>query len=194
MKKIITVALLLCAIITSNAQSWHQVGFKISTSFPTSHEYSTQGDYLAGLFSADFGVYFRAGKIIYGEVGIGYGFYKCDFNGFYADGTEYKTERVELRHLQIPIKAVADIKLTQTIRLMPFAGIIYQPLLKVTDNLIGMDKNTLTCHPILGTAGLDFKLGPIVLGVNYRYSFSNFFQNKEGEHPQYINICAGFQF
>ena len=193
MKRIVIAALMLSALSFSNAQSWHQVGFKISTSFATAHQYSSD-DNLVGLLDADFGVFFRAGKIIYGEVGLGYAFYKNDFNGVKLDGTEYKNERVEMRHLQIPVKLVADVKLTNTIRLLPFAGFIYQPLLKVTDNSIGMDKTTLTKHPVLGTAGLDLKFGPIILGANYRYCFQNFFQNKDGEHPQYVNVCVGFQF
>jgi len=194
MKKTLIAIALLFTLLCSNAQSWHQVGFKIATSFPTEREYSNQGDYLAGLLGAEFGVYFRAGKIIYGEVGLGYAFYKGDFNGFLDNGEEFKVERVENRYLQIPVKVVADIRLTNTIHLLPFAGIIYQPLLKVTDNNIGYSKSTITKHPVLGTGGLDFKFGPIILGANYRYSFQGFFQNKEGKHPQYVNICAGFQF
>lgn len=191
MKKVFIAILLSASTITGFAQNWYQIGFKISTSFPTNREYSSSGDYLSGLMNADFGVFFRAGKYLYGEVGLGYAFYKGDYSN---ELLGYKDVRVETRHLQIPVKIVGDVTMGRVSSFLPFVGIIYQPILKVTDNEINFSKNTLNKNMTLLTAGFDFKFGPIVLGVNYRYGLMNFFQNKEGKHPQYVNICAGFQF
>ena len=77
---------------------------------------------------------------------------------------------------------------------LPAVGIIYQPILKVTDNNINYNKKTINTNQTLLVAGFDFKFGPIVLGANYRYSFKPFFRELDGAHFQYINICAGFQF
>ncbi|MBR6333958.1 MAG: hypothetical protein IKR77_06170 [Bacteroidales bacterium] len=195
MKKIVLYVSFLLAFLSGAAQSqnWYQVGFKISASFPTNRMYSVDNDYLISLTAADFGAFFRAGKYVYGEVGFGYAFYKGDYTVKLADGSNlFEPARVELRHLQIPVKAVGNVPLTRTLSLLPFAGIIWQPLVKVTGNDIGYNKNTLK-QSVLFTSGLDFKLGPIVLGVNYRYSLTRFFQNKEGKHPQYVNVCVGFQ-
>lgn len=191
MKKTVFIALLAASTLTAFAQNWYQVGFKISTSFPTNREYSYAGDYLSGLMNADFGVFFRAGKYVYGEVGIGYAFFKGDYTN---DLLQFKDVRVETRHLQIPVKVVGNVEMGRVSSFLPFVGIIYQPILKVTANEINFNKNTLEKNMTLLTAGFDFKFGPIVLGVNYRYGLMNFFQNKEGKHPQYVNICAGFQF
>ncbi|MBR4136577.1 MAG: hypothetical protein IKU03_09280 [Bacteroidales bacterium] len=197
MKKAILYTALLFTFLTGAAQSdnWYQVGFKISASFPTNRFYSVDNDYLCSLTAADFGAFFRAGRYVYGEIGLGYAFYKGDYTVKLDDGSfAFDPVRVELRHLQIPVKAVGNVRLTRSVSLLPFAGIIWQPLLKVTGNTIGYNKNTLKNNSLLFTTGFDFKIGPIVLGVNYRYSLTKFFQNKEGKHPQYMNACVGFQF
>lgn len=197
MRKLALFTVFLSLFIVGNAQSpnWYQVGFKISASFPTNRDYSFEGDYLSSLTAADFGAFFRAGRYVYGEIGLGYAFYKGDYTVHLEDGSSaFDPARVELRHLQIPIKAVGYVPLSRSVSLLPFAGIIWQPLLKVTANDIGYNKNTIKTNSLLFTTGFDFKFGPIVLGANYRYSLTRFFQNKDGKHPQYVNVCVGFQF
>lgn len=195
MKKIVLLALLAINAWTLSAQhQWYQYGFKIGTCFPVAREYSIDGDYLGGLRNADFGVFFRAGKYVFGEVGFGYVFYKGDYDFYIADTTTlFRDQRVTTHCLQIPIKVVGNVVLSKTVSFLPHAGIIYQPLMKVSDNAINYTRKTLTNNTVLFTTGFDLKFGPILLGVNYRYSFQNFFQNKTGKHPQFINICAGVQ-
>lgn len=188
---ILSLTLLWLGCASLFAQNWYQVGFKIGTSFPISRNYSLEGDRLTGLLDGEFNVFFRAGKIIYGEVGIGYAFYKGDFTN---DNVGFSNVRVETRHLQLPVKAVANLKLGKSVTFLPFVGIIYQPVLKVTDNGIGYDKKSINTNQTLLTGGIDLKFGPIILGANYRCSLKPFFRYKEGAKFQYINICAGFQF
>lgn len=190
MKKYLLIIVLLCAITITDAQKLYNVGFRISTSFSVNDEYSVTGVQLTGLKCADFGIYARVGKFIYAELGLGYGFYK----GYYTQEAIYHDEMVETRHLQIPVKAVGHVPIGKSCAFEPYAGIIYQPLLKVTQNNINFSKNNLEKNQTLLTAGFDMKFGFILLGVNYRYSFQHFFQNIEGKHPQYVNISAGFQF
>ncbi len=193
-----TFLLLIVAVLSVNIlhaqQKWCQYGLKVGTSFPSNRNYSVDGDLLQALSTADFGLFFRAGKFVYGEVGIGYIFLKGNYgmqdeNGGYLFNGIY----VATHHLQIPVKIVGNIPMGSASAFLPHAGIIYQPLLKVTDNSINFTKKTLSCNPVLLTAGFDLKFGPIVLGASYRYSLQTFFQNKVGKHPQYINICAGIQ-
>lgn len=194
MKKYILITVLLCAITITNAQKLYHVGFKISTSFSINDDYSVTGVQLTGLKCADFGVFARVGKFVYAELGLGYGFYKGTYTQETGGITLYNNEMVETRHLQIPIKAVGYVPLGKSCAFEPYAGIIYQPLLKVTQNNINFSKNNIEKNQTLLTAGFDMKLGFILLGVNYRYSFQHFFQKIDGKHPQYVNICAGFQF
>jgi len=195
MKKFIIILATICSALTMSAQNWYQAGFRVGTAFPTLDDYSDEGIYLNGLKNADFGVFFRAGKYVYGEVGLSYAFYKGDFTKRLFSGYEvYTNVRVETRYLQIPIKAVGHIPFGKTSAVMPYAGIIYQPLIGVTDNDIGFDKNTLEKNFVFATGGVELKFGPIVFGCDYRYSFQNFFKNVEGSHPQYVHISAGFQF
>ncbi len=199
MSKTKTIILLLVAVLSVNLlqaqQKWCQYGIKVGTSFPTNRNYSVDGDVLQALSTADFGLFFRAGKFVYGEVGFGYTFLKGNYGMRLENGdTLFNGRYVATHHLQIPVKLVGNIPMGRASAFLPHAGIIWQPLLKVTQNSIGYSKNTLTCNPVLLTAGFDLKFGPIVLGTSYRYSLHTFFQNKAGKHPQYINICAGIQF
>lgn len=195
MKKILSIILLLAIGFTTYGQkNWYQFGFKIGANLPANRNYSA-GDYLQGLGSADFEAFFRAGKWVYGEVGIGYTFLKGTYSRQDANGTLiYENELVETRYLQIPVKLVCYLPLGKTFALLPHAGIIYQPLLHVTDNEINFSKSTIDRNMTLLSAGLDIKIGFIVFGASYRYSCMNFFRNKDGKKPQFVNICAGFQF
>lgn len=195
MKKFIILLAISSCMLTISAQNWYQAGFRVGTSFASQRNYSIDGVYLNGLRNADFGVYFRAGKYVYGEIGFQYAFFKGNYTKNLSGGlTEYSDQRVETRFLQIPIKAVGYIPFGKTSAVMPFAGIIYQPLVGVTANDIGYSKQTLERNLLFATGGLELKFGPIVFGCDYRYSFQNFFQNIEGKHPQYVHISAGFQF
>lgn len=195
MKK--TLLLLSFVLLTTcgfSQDNWYQFGFKVSTNIPANRNYSNVGDYLESLVSADFGGFFRAGKYVCGEIGLGYTFYKGTYSCDNAT-TSYNNEKVETRYLQLPIKVVGYVPLGQgQSAILPYVGIIYQPLIQVTDNEIDFSKTTIEKNMTLFTAGLDLKFGFIVLGANYRYSFQNFFKNKEGKKPQYVNFCVGFQF
>lgn len=195
MKRILLLVLLAANMLIANAQdNWYQYGIKIGTSFPTARAYSFDGDYLSGSGNADFGVFFRAGRYVFGEVGFGYSFLKGVYDYYIVDTvTLYRDKSVTTHYLQIPVKVVGNVPISKTVTFLPHAGIIYQPLVKITDNSIGFSKKTLNTNQVFVTGGFDFKLGPILLGVNYRYSIQNFFRNKDGKHPQFVNICAGIQ-
>ena len=191
MKKAILVLLLAAFGCTSiHAQKWHQFGFKLGTTFSINKNYSYE-DKLEGLANGEFGVFFRAGKFVYAEIGVGYAFYKGTFTNNTLGLTDQK---VETRHIQVPVKLVGNVQLGRKSAFLPFVGVIYQPVLQVTNNNLGYSKKTLNTNQTLLTAGFDMKFGPIILGVNYRYSLLKYFENKDGDHPQFINICAGFQF
>ncbi len=197
MKKAITLLFFLFFLAsTSFAQNWYQYGFKLSTHFPLNREYTYVGDYMNASVNADFGIFFRAGRYVYGEIGVGYAFFKGDYSN---ENENFQMERMETRHLQIPVKVVGDIRLSNMSDILPFVGIVYQPTLKVTDNACNYSlkpqegMKEVERHMVLLTAGFDLKLGPIVFGVNYRYALQTFFRNYDGKHPQYINLCAGFQ-
>ena len=194
MKRGIIMLVLLWAtmVVSAQRENWYQLGFKIGTQFPIVHDYSDV-DYLTGTRTVHFGGYFRAGKYVYGEIGLGYQYFKNRFKVTLPDGSVID-DLVENRYLVIPVKAVGDVRITKKISFMPQVGISYQPLLKVTENILGYSKENIEKHWVLLTTGFDMRFGFITLGVDYRYSFQHFFQNKEGKHPQYIGISAGVIF
>ena len=191
MKKWITITAILVAAITASAQNWYQFGFRVNTQFPLNREYA-DNVHLSTLRTVHFGGYFRAGKYVYGEIGFGYQYFKNMFTVTHPEGEQ--EDLVETRHLVIPIKAVGDVPITQKIRFMPYVGVVYQPLLQVTENILGFDKSNIENHPTLLTTGFDFRFGFITLGVDYRYSFHHFFKGVDGQRPQYIGISAGVIF
>ncbi|MBR3466443.1 MAG: hypothetical protein IKH15_04410 [Bacteroidales bacterium] len=192
MKRFALFLLLAMMWMAAGAQNWYQFGFRVSTQVPLVRAYSNE-DYLENLRTPHFGAYFRAGKYVYGEIGIGYQYFKGRFVVNLHNG-ETMNDLVETRYLVIPIKAVGDVPITKKIAFMPHLGILYQPLLKVTDNILGYSKENIENQWVMLTTGFDFRFSFITIGADYRYSFQHFFQNKEGRRPQYAGITLGVIF
>ncbi|MBR4638245.1 MAG: hypothetical protein IKO81_06330 [Bacteroidales bacterium] len=192
MKRFALFLLLAMMWMAAGAQNWYQFGFRVSTQVPLVRAYSNE-DYLENLRTPHFGAYFRAGKYVYGEIGIGYQYFKGRFAVNLHNG-ETMNDLVETRYLVIPIKAVGDVPITKKIAFMPHLGILYQPLLKVTDNILGYSKENIENQWVMLTTGFDFRFSFITIGADYRYSFQHFFQNKEGRRPQYAGITLGVIF
>ncbi len=171
-----------------NYSNWYQAGFKISMNVPLNRTYATDIE-LSTLKNMHFNSFFRAGKYVFGEVGLGYHFFKAQYN-FLNDSQSL----LETRYLTIPIKVVGELKFSKSVSFLPQVGIIYQPLIHCAGDLIRFDKTMVENHWTLLTAGFDLRFGFIILGVDYRYSFQNFFRNNPGIKPQFVNICIGAQF
>ena len=178
--------------MAAGAQNWYQIGFRVSTQIPLVRAYSYE-DYLSNLRTPHFGVYFRAGKYVYGEIGLGYQYFKGRFEVNLHNG-ESINDLVETRYLVIPIKAVGDVPITKKISFMPQVGILYQPLLKVTENILGYDKTNIESQWVLFTTGFDFRFGFLTIGADYRLSLQHYFRNKDGRLPQYAGITVGVIF
>ncbi len=192
MRKLLTIIVLLLVAKAIYAQNWYQAGIRVSTQFPLVRAYSDV-DYLSTLKTPHIGGYFRAGKYVYGEVGLGYQYFKSRFDVSLSD-PEPVSDMVETRYLVIPVKAVGNVQITKKIAFQPYVGILYQPLLKVTDNILGYSKQNIENHWTLLTTGFDFRFGFLTLGVDYRYSFQYYFRDKTGRKPQFISISAGVIF
>jgi len=192
MRKTLIITGIILAALSMQAQNWYQIGLRVSTQIPLVREYSDV-DHLATLRTPHVGVYFRAGKYVYGEVGIGYQYFRSRFDVTEPDGSVI-SDMVQTHYLVLPFKAVGEVPITKKIAFLPFVGVLYQPLLKVSENMLGYDKTNIENQWALLTAGFDFRLGFITLGVDYRYSFQQYFLNKEGQKPQYIGITAGVIF
>ena len=195
MKKLLAIFLLTVLCTTAFAQKWRQFGLKIETNFALERNYANDGTTLDGLINPDGYLFFRGGKFIYGEIGFGYSFFKGDFSRKNPDESYvFHNETVKLHSLMIPVKLMGYIPLGRVVAIEPYAGIIYQPIVSVSDNTIDFSKKTLEQNMLFANAGVDFKFGPIIIGANYKYGLSTFFTNKEGKKPQFMNICVGFQF
>jgi hypothetical protein len=198
MKKILIVILLtaVCSTTFAQKQKWRQFGLKIETNFTLERNYANDGTTLDGLVNPDAYLFFRGGKFIYGEIGFGYNFFKGDFSRLNPDGITYafQNETVKLHSLMIPIKLMGYIPLGKVVAIEPYVGVIYQPLISISNNSIDFSKKTLEQNMLFANAGLDFKFGPIVIGASYKYGLNTFFASKEGKKPQFVNVCVGFQF
>lgn len=192
MKRFILSILLATFWMMAGAQNWYQAGFRISTQFPLVREYSNV-DKLMNQKTVQFCGFFRAGKYVYGEIGLGYQYFRCRYNTLSPAGSEI-SDIVETRYLVLPIKAVGDVRINKNISFMPSVGILYQPLLKVTDNTLGYSKSNIERHWVLFTTGFDWRFAFITLGVDYRLSLQKFFRGKPGKNPQYIGLTVGAMF
>ncbi len=196
MKKIIPIILLLACIIPSYGQKWHQFGIKIGTNFTIQREYTTDGVNLDGLINPDAYLFFRGGKFIYGEIGVGYDYFKGSFSKKAPDGLSYlyKDETILIHSIMVPVKLVGYIPLGNVCAIELYAGVIYQPIIKVSDNNLDFSKKTLSQNTTYLNTGLDLKFGPILIGASYKYGFQTFFNNQPGKKPQFVNVSVGFEF
>lgn len=171
--------------------SWLQYGFKIGANLEITSQYS-ETDHLKKLVSGEFLGYARFGKYVYGEIGFGYTFHKGTYECPEVPAME-SSERVESRFLQIPVKAVGHIVLGKKVALQPQLGLLYQPLIQVTKNEINYNKNTISRHQLLWTAGLGVKIHFVTIDLAYKKNFTPFFSQKKSAKPDYFNIQLGFQ-
>lgn len=176
--------------------NWCQWGFQIGANFTNKHNLTTdlnsEPQYkLHGLFCGEFGAYFRAGKYVFGEIGLGYQFQKTKFLTSYDYFNEISV--VELRYLQIPVKAVGYLPVSDLIALTAHAGVIYQPLIQITDNLINITKRNVRHNMWYFTTGLGIKIHFITIDFAYRKAISSYFSTIPSSKDSYFTVQIGVQ-
>jgi len=167
-------------------------GFRVGYNFPIERLYSNT-DKLERLFSAEFGGFVHLGKIIYAEIGFGYGFHKGHYHSMVL-GNPIKRDVVEIRYLQIPVKTVGYIPAAKKFTIIPAVGILYQPVLQVSNNYIGYSANNITQHQLLWTVSLAMKLYFVYTEIAYKDSITPFFSNKKSAKPNFLTVSLGFAF
>jgi hypothetical protein len=186
----------LCSVqmMTKDKPSLIQWGFRVGTNFALTKDLSVN-DYMDKLVSGEFGAFIRVGRYVYAEVGIGYmfnkGTFEMDIDTLSVSGAK---EVIEARYLQVPIKLVGYIPIVSKIAIQPHVGVIYQPLIKVTDNNFNYTMNNLQKNQFLATAGLGVKLFFVTVDISYRQSLQTFFSDRDSKKPAFINLMVGFQF
>ena len=174
-----------------NEASWIQYGFRLGVNISLDSKYS-ETDHLDKLLSAEFGAFSRFGKIVYSEIGFGYMFHKGTYMTAHVTSGGY--ERIESRYLQIPMKAVAYLPVSQKIAFLPNLGVIYQPLVHVTKNDSGYNKSSITNHSFVLHAGLGLKIHFVTIDFAYRKNLTPFFKDRKSLKPSFMTIMIGFQF
>lgn len=171
-----------------------QYGIHIGTDINLTSKWISDCDHQKRHLSAMFGGYIRGGyKFIFAETGLEYTFHKCFYETWTLEGLPTGSETVESRYLQVPLKVVGLIKAGETCAFLPYAGIVYKPLIHCSKNDIGYGKATLTRHQCQVTAGLDFRIKFILVGVGYKYNLMPFFSDRKSIRQQFIAITVGVQ-
>lgn len=178
---------------TKDLDNYLQYGFHIGTDIPLDSRYLSGYDHLNGILAGSFGFYARGGyKFIFGEVGLGYMFYKGRYE---ARNTTSNiligTETVESRYLQIPVKVVGNIGLGKECFLLPNTGFVYQPLIHCTKNDISYGKDNLMRHQFLYHAGLAFRVKFFTVELAYKKSLRPFFTDRTSIKQSYFSIYLG---
>ena len=175
-------------------EDYLQYGIRIGTDLNLSSKWLSERDHFKTHLSAMFGFYVRGGyKFIFAETGLEYIFHKCHYDTWTAEGRLYGDETVESRYLQIPVKVVGQIKAGKICALLPYAGIVYKPLIHCSKNDIGYGKTTLTRHQCQVTAGLDFRIMFFTVGVGYKYNLLPAFSDRKSIRQQFLTITLGVQ-
>lgn len=175
-------------------EDYLQYGIRIGTDLNLTSKQVSDRDHIKTHLSAMFGAYVRGGyKYIFGETGLEYIFHKCYYETWNTDGLRSGDETVESRYLQIPVKVVGQIKAGGICAFLPYAGIVYKPLIHCSKNDIGYGKATLTRHQCQITAGLDFRIKFVLVGIGYKYNLKPFFSDRSSVRQQFLTITLGVQ-
>lgn len=171
-----------------------QYGIVIGTDINLSDKWLSERDHIKTHLGAMFGAYVRGGyHYIFGETGLEYTFHKCYYETWNTEGLRTGAETVESRYLQVPIKVVGMIKAGKICTFLPYAGIVYKPLIHCSKNDIGYGKATLTRHQCQVTAGLNLRIKFVVVGIGYRYNLKPAFSDRKSIHQQFLSINLGVQ-
>ena len=175
-------------------EDYLQYGIHIGTDLNLSTKWLSERDHIKTHLSAMFGAYVRGGyKFIFAETGLEYTFHKCRYETWNADGYHRGDETVESRYLQVPVKVVGLVKAGKICAFLPYAGIVYKPLIHCSKNDIGYGKATLTRHQCQVTAGLDFRIKFVLVGIGYRYDLQPVFSDRKSIHPHFLSVTLGVQ-
>lgn len=171
-----------------------QYGIHIGTDINLTSKWLSERDHMKTHLGAMFGAYVRGGyKYIFAETGLEYTFHKCQYETWNDQGQRTGAETVESRYLQVPVKVVGLIKAGKSCAFLPYAGIVYKPLIHCSKNDIGYGKATLTRHQCQVTAGLDFRIKFVMVGVGYRYNLLPAFSDRKSIRQQFLTITLGVQ-
>ena len=171
-----------------------QYGIHIGTDINLSDKWLSERDHIKTHLGAMFGAYVRGGyKFIFAETGLEYTFHKCQYETWNEEGLSAGAETVESRYLQVPVKVVGLVKAGKICAFLPYAGIVYKPLIHCSKNDIGYGKATLTRHQCQVTAGLDFRIKFVLVGVGYRYNLLPAFSDRKSINQHFLSITLGVQ-
>lgn len=177
-----------------NLEDYLQYGIHIGTDVNLTDKWLSERDHMKTHLAAMFGAYVRGGyKFIFAETGLEYIFHKCQYETWNAEGFRAGAETVESRYLQVPVKVVGLIKAGKIFSFLPYAGIVYKPLIHCSKNDIGYGKATLTRHQCQVTAGLDLRIKFVMVGVGYRYNLLPAFSDRKSIRQQFLSITLGVQ-
>ena len=169
-------------------------GIHIGTDINLSDKWLSERDHIKTHLGAMFGAYVRGGyHYIFGETGLEYTFHKCQYETWTEEGLSAGAETVESRYLQVPVKVVGLVKAGKICAFLPYAGIVYKPLIHCSKNDIGYGKATLTRHQCQVTAGLDFRIKFVLVGVGYRYNLLPAFSDRKSINQHFLSITLGVQ-
>ncbi len=170
-----------------------QYGFRVSSNIMVTSREITPTDDLKKFFDTEFGVFYRVGKKIYGELGLSFNYQRNTFSSALpSTAPNRKTEFFETQYLPISARLVFYQPIGKMCSFMAYAGGAFHPLLKVTDNYLYYTKKDLN-HQFSVSAGVAFKVKFLVLEVGYRQMLNDYFKEKESIKPGYVNVSLGVQ-
>ena len=175
-------------------EDYLQYGVRIGTDLNLTSKWLSDQDHIKSHLSAMFGAYVRGGyKYIFAETGLEYIFHKCNYETWNTEGVPMGAETVESRYLQVPVKVVGVVKAGEIFAFLPYAGIVYKPLIHCSKNDIGYGKSTLTRHQCQLTAGLDVRIKFVLVGIGYKYNLKSCFSDRNSIRQQFLTITLGVQ-
>ncbi len=166
LKHICVIVLLGCVAVATQAQRIVRVGLDFGFDIPLHQKsYGTQYNIDQSL-NFEIGAYARAGKRIYGQIGLYYYINKLQVTRLYTGDAS----PVELGQLCVPALLVCGIPWGKNNMFTLKAGAEYRGIVRLTDNKIAFNKEQLRIHNLDITGGIGVEIKNISINACYRKS------------------------
>ncbi len=182
------IAILILFAITGSfakGQNLVQTGLQFGLDVPLNKKTLGENFTMDKSTNFEIGAHVRVGTNFFGQVGIGY----------YINKTFLRMDTlrsdVELGQINVPMLAGYRHKLGKSTFFRLMLGIQYRGLVRVSNNILEVDKNTFNKHNMDVIGGIGFDISVVTLDVSYRKSIKPLVDGSKN-YQDVVNFSVGF--
>jgi hypothetical protein len=185
LRKITLLILFATISIFAQGQNLVQVGIQFGLDVPLNKKPLGENFTMSKSTNFEIGAHVRIGTNFFGQVGIGYYINKTNLT------LDSLRSDVELGHINVPMLAGYRHKLGKSTFIRATLGIQYRGLVRVSKNILDVDRNTFNKNNMDVIAGIGIDVSVLTVDVSYRKAIKPLV-NGSKNYQDVVNISVGF--